>query len=90
VRWQAAPGPTKPGEPATPDQDQVFGVGVVDLELVERGKLFVVRDEAYEIALPLKPRVEGGDQVAPSGVKQHTAMALAARDHEVYGFSAWR
>jgi len=80
-----APAPVKPGEPATHVGDGVGATGVLDLELVEHGKQFVLRDEAYEIAFPIKPLVEGGDQVAPNGAKLHTANAVASNDSDIYG-----
>jgi hypothetical protein len=79
------PAPVKPGEPATHVGGRGGATGVLDLELVEHGKLFVLRDEAYEIAFPIIPQVEGRDQVAPSGAKLHTASVVASNDSDIYG-----
>jgi hypothetical protein len=79
------PVPVKPGEAATHVAGRGGATGVLDLELVEHGKLFVLRDEAYEISFPIKPLIEGSDQVAPSGAKLHTASVVASNDSEIYG-----
>jgi hypothetical protein len=80
-----APAPVKPAEPAQPVEDKVLALGVLDLEMVEHGKLFILHDEAYELAFPIKPAVQASDQVTPSGVKLHAASALATNDSDIYG-----
>ena len=84
-----SPKPADPPKQVDPPKDEpkVTKTSALDLELVEQGGKYTVRDDAYEVTFPVRPEVTGGVQPAPNGMNLRTATAMGQKSNtEAYAF----